>query len=143
MSVFGGDELERWVRDLVERIRDTAESSIAQLESTISGDFRRPRHDLMVDGQYLYLSLEMPGASRDKIDLRVADYEIEVYAEYMEPPHPHYRRLTPFKETRGYRKTISVGRRLDSSGAEAKYENGLLLLRIPLAKMRGESVRIE
>jgi len=143
MSIFRGEDLERWVRELVERVRETAESSIAQLEYTVSGEFRRPRHDLVIDGEYLYLILEMPGTSREKIELRVAGSEIEVYAEYVEPVYQQYRRLIPFKGVKGYKKTIQIDRRLDSGGAEARYENGLLFLKIPLARISGEKVRIE
>ncbi|MEM3032191.1 MAG: hypothetical protein QW756_01875 [Nitrososphaerota archaeon] len=143
MSFLRGEDLERLVRDMVERIRDSLESSISRLEPTIVGEYRRPRHELIQDGEYVYLVVEMPGCNKDKIDLRIDGLEIGIYGEYAEPPQPQFRRLHPFRDTLGYRKTITVARRLEPTGAEARYENGLLLVRIPFAKASGEKVRIE
>ena len=137
------DDWDRWVRELADRVRDVAESSMLQLEPLLSGEYRRPRHDQLQVGDYLYLVIEMPGTSKEKIDLRVDERSVEVYAEYAEPPDPGFKPILPHRFGKGYRKTIASSRRLDPSGVEARYENGVLYLKIPLAKMRGERVRIE
>ncbi|MEM4302310.1 MAG: Hsp20/alpha crystallin family protein [Candidatus Caldarchaeum sp.] len=129
-------------REIEERVREALEYSSAVFEP-LTGDYRRPRTDLLTHGGYVYVLLEMPGCDKQKIEVNADESSITVTGEYMTPPHPELLRLYPFRYGRGFRRTVQLPRPIDTSKVEAKYEAGLLVIRAPLASPKGVRIAIE
>ncbi len=73
---------------------------------------RVPRAELSVSPQRLYVTVEIPGASKDSIELAATDRRLTVHA--------------PRTDAAAYHLEIDLPVRVDAGSAKATYRNGVL-----------------
>ncbi|QRF74534.1 Small heat shock protein HSP16.5 [Thermoplasmatales archaeon] len=98
-----------------------------QLES----DTREPMTDFNEDKDKVYVTVELPGVSKENIDLKISERNITVDAK---------------EEERKYHKSIDFPYRILTESATAKFKNGILdvvVSKESSASMSGKSVKIE
>ncbi|MEM0440271.1 MAG: Hsp20/alpha crystallin family protein [Candidatus Caldarchaeum sp.] len=128
-------------REVEHRVRDAIEYSMNLLEPLV-GDYRRPRADYTVSSTHVYVVVEMPGTSKENIEMQADETSITVSAEYVMPAD-EYSRLYPFTYGKGYRRTIKLPKAIDPSKIQARYENGLLYIKAEIPKPKGVKIQIE
>jgi len=138
-----GDDLSRVIRELSERIREAVEASLTATPPQIMGGYRRPLADTITDDTHLYAVVELPGCSKDKISVNIHERELEVSAEYGKPPFPGAERLYPYRASMGYRRLLVLPRQVDPNDVEARFQDGVLFLKVGLAKPKGVRVSID
>jgi HSP20 family protein len=91
----------------------------------------RPAMDVFEDDTGITVLADMPGVSRDKLDIQVDKDTLSIGGEIlldmpggMEPMHADVR-LTR------YHRSFTLSRELDTEKVEASYKDGVLILRIP------------
>ena len=92
---------------------------------------REPLTDINYDDQHAYVTFELPGVSRDDIDLKVSEENVTINVQ---------------NSQRKYYKSIDMTEQIKPETAKAKFSNGILDLTVDLAKDRkegGKSVKIE
>ncbi|MCD6434702.1 MAG: Hsp20/alpha crystallin family protein [Candidatus Diapherotrites archaeon] len=109
------------------------------------GEFRTPLADLWEDEQNYYASVELPGVSKEDIEIRAKDNGLEIKAVRKEKHEEKKRGLYHLERSyAGFYKFISLPSDADIKKAEASYKNGVLEIKIPkLAKSEDKSKRIE
>lgn len=106
------------------------ERSMQRREETRSTErFLRPPVNIMETEEGLFLTADMPGASKDKIEVNVDKgvLTITAPAENQMPGTPVYREF----ELATYYRQFSVPETLDHSKAKAEFNNGILTLKVP------------
>ena len=115
--------------------RETATASPTEARRTSEASPRRvtiaPAVDVFEDTQAVTLVADLPGVSRDKLDIRVHDGSLSIEAEPVVPT-PANVRIT-YAETRVplFARRFVVSDDFDTSRIEANLKDGVLKLRIP------------
>ena len=78
---------------------------------TLDEGVREPFTDVMVDGDHVIVTAEMPGIEKKDIKLNATETSLELSAE---------------TETRKYHKTVSLAREIVPETAKAHYNNGVV-----------------
>lgn len=94
-------------------------------------DVREPVADVTSDDKYMYVTVELPGISKDDIDLSVSEMGLTLEVN---------------TEKRKYFKQIEFEKEVKPETAKAKFTNGILDLSIELnsgVKDKGKNVKIE
>jgi HSP20 family protein len=92
---------------------------------------REPLTDINYDDQHVYVTFELPGVSKEDIDLKVSEENISINVQ---------------NPQRKYYKSIEMREAIKPETAKAKFSNGILDLTIDLARGKkdsGKSVKIE
>jgi HSP20 family molecular chaperone IbpA len=106
------------------------ERSIRTREETRSTErFLRPAVNIAETEEGLFLTADMPGAAKDRIEVNIDKGVLTISAQATStlPGSPVYREF----ELGTYYRQFSVPETLDSSKAQAEFNNGLLTLRVP------------
>jgi HSP20 family protein len=106
------------------------ERSMQTREETRSTErFLRPPVNIMETEEGLFLTADMPGASKDKIEVNVDKGVLTITAPAANqmPGTPVYREF----ELATYYRQFSVPETLDHSKAKAEFNNGILTLKVP------------
>ena len=88
---------------------------------------RRPFHDIVVEGDSVKAVFEIPGTSKEDIDLRCTGHTLTVDIK------------TPGKE---FVQEYPLPREVDPDSATAEYNNGILEVSLSVKNKEGEGVRI-
>lgn len=103
---------------------------------TPQGTLARPAAMLMDawrDGDSFCVELDLPGVSKDSIDIDVERNVVTVRAE--RPARASDAQLVAAERARGvFSRQLVLGDTLDTEHIEASYDNGVLLLKIPVAE---------
>ncbi|CAM4015622.1 Hsp20/alpha crystallin family protein [Smaragdicoccus niigatensis] len=89
--------------------------------------------DAWREGETFIVEFDLPGMSRDSIDLDVERNVVTVKAE--RPPRDQSTEMLAAERPRGvFSRQLVLGENLDTSRIEASYDNGVLTMRIPVAE---------
>ena len=89
--------------------------------------------DAWRDGDTLIVELDLPGVEADSIDLDVERNVVTVTAQ--RPPRASDAELVAAERTRGtYSRQLVLGEALDTEQIDARYDAGVLTLRIPVSQ---------
>jgi HSP20 family protein len=97
----------------------------------LEGDIREPMTDFNEDKEKIYMTVELPGVSKENIELKISEKNITVDAK---------------EEDRRYHKSINFPYRILTDTASAKFKNGILDIVVnkeSSASTSGKSVKIE
>lgn len=146
-NIFG--ELSRMQREIDKMFSSfNSEPSVINLNDELSGDsnFRRAVSDFSENDKEYILDIELPGMRKEDISLNVTDRGIEVKAtrkqeDEREDKSGNYMQKKAFA---GFYQAIDLPVDADSDNIEAKYDNGILTLRIPKRLVeKNDSKKIE
>ncbi|GJH02832.1 Hsp20/alpha crystallin family protein [Paraburkholderia terrae] len=90
-----------------------------------------PAVDIFEDGQAVTLWADLPGVTRDKLDVRVHDGNLSIEAEAVVPTPANLRlQHAEVREPR-FARTFTLAPDFDTSKIEASLQDGVLKLMIP------------
>lgn len=90
-----------------------------------------PAVDIFEDGQAVTLWADLPGVTRDKLDVRVHDGNLSIEAEAVVPTPANLRlQHAEVREPR-FARTFTLSPDFDTSKIEASLQDGVLKLTIP------------
>src|SRR5689334_3073579 len=91
--------------------------------------------DAYRDGDYFYAIFDLPGVDPDSIDVTVERNVLTVRAERARPKSEGTVELVVAERPMGtFSRQLFLGDTLDTDKLEARYDSGLLTLRIPVAE---------
>ncbi len=90
---------------------------------------RRPENDVIAFEDAVEIRIDMPGAHRESLELSVKDRELLITASGVEPPQGEL--LFAEFDQSAFEQRFTLSPDLDPDLAEAKYHNGVLIVRIP------------
>ncbi|SOE87131.1 Molecular chaperone IbpA, HSP20 family [Burkholderia sp. YR290] len=118
------DNTEVTQRDPSALTRREAEQSTRRMTIT-------PAVDIFEDGQAVTLWADLPGVTRDKLDVRVHDGSLSIEAEAVVPTPADLRlQHAEVREPR-FARTFTLAPDFDTSKIEASLQDGVLKLTIP------------
>jgi len=151
---FLHEELERAIRRTVERmmkelagdISSIIESALESVRPVIrkaaEGEYLIPEYDVYVEGDEVVAVIQLPGASKSSVDLRIADCSLTLEAKFSDALVSSASKSSLFK-ARGYRCVIELPKEVEPSQGKAIYLDGILVVRLPVRRPRGVKVEIE
>lgn len=94
-----------------------------------------PRVNVYENQDGYALALDLPGMAKDNVDVRFGDNTVTVSGERPAPPtEAKARLLRQEREEGGFETTYRFPAKVNSGAAQAKLENGILLVRVPKAE---------
>ncbi|MPW23743.1 Hsp20 family protein [Paraburkholderia sp. CNPSo 3157] len=118
------DTTELTQRDQSALARREAEQSARRMTIT-------PAVDIFEDGQAVTLWADLPGVTKDKLDIRVHDGNLSIEAEAVVPTPANLRlQHAEVREPR-FARTFTLSPDFDTSKIEASLQDGVLKLTIP------------
>lgn len=151
---FSPDELEREIRRRLEQITRELVGDISRIvgsairsvkpmvRQVIEQEYLLPEYDVYFKGDEVIVVIELPGASRESIDLKVADKTLALEASFSEELVNKARESRLFKY-RGFRCSIELPKEVEAAGGSAVYRDGVLVVRLPVQRPKGVKVEIE
>jgi HSP20 family protein len=99
-------------------------------------EFVMPAIDIMEEGNDLVVTIDLPGFAKKDINLRIIGNILYITAkrEQPEPLGTVYYRHRPLKIDKRVLLPISFKKEEEKVEGKAKYENGIVTLRIPIPK---------
>lgn len=130
---FSLDELDRWLDQIRSEFeRELWRPALWPWRSSALPDIRQPLVDIEDKGSEFLMTAEIPGVSKEDIDISVTEDGVEIKAETKrekeEEERGYYRKERSYKQV--YR-SLSFPSEILPDKAEASMENGLLRLRLP------------
>ena len=126
-------ELEK-MRNHMESIYNTLAGSISQIRKNYTGVF--PPVNLSEDDEKLYLTAELPGAVKDKLEVSVKGNTLSLKGELRQSDaeageeETYHRRE---RESGGFRRTVDLPVKVNTEGVSAALKNGILTVVMPKA----------
>ncbi len=117
-------------------------------ESDIAcSNYKRPLADMWETDKDVLATLEIPGVTKEDIDINVVDDSLEIKVEKKEELKEEGKKQGMYRLERrygGYYRTMSLPENVDPDKIKATYENGVLELRMPKVKSRkkGGSIKV-
>jgi len=137
------DELVRsLVRDVSGMVEESLESIKPALRQVIERDYLVPGHEVYVKDGQVVVVVELPGASKDAIDLRVSERTLTLEAGFSKKLSEEIPEAKLFKR-KGYRAVVELPEEVDPEAGTASYVDGILVVRLPAKKPKGVKVEIE
>ena len=89
--------------------------------------------DAWRDGEQFVIELDLPGVDPDSIDIDVERNVMTIRAE--RPPRSGHNEMVAAERPRGvFSRQLILGDTLDTDKVEARYDGGVLALRVPIAE---------
>jgi HSP20 family protein len=110
---------------------------IDRLTEQLFGTAARPalmHLDAYRDGDYFYALFDLPGVDPDTIDCTVERNVLTVRAERGRPADENVELVAAERPMGTFTRQLFLGDTLDTDNLQARYENGVLTLRIPVAE---------
>ncbi|HDD66092.1 MAG TPA: Hsp20/alpha crystallin family protein [Nitrososphaeria archaeon] len=137
------DELVRGlVRDVSGMVEESLESIKPALRQVIERDYLVPGHEVYVKDGQVVVVVELPGASKDAIDLRVSERTLTLEAGFSKKLSEEIPEAKLLKR-KGYRAVVDLPEEVDPEAGTASYVDGILVVRLPAKKPKGVKVEIE
>ncbi|RLG12202.1 MAG: hypothetical protein DRN64_00315 [Thaumarchaeota archaeon] len=137
------DELVRsLVRDVSGMVEESLESIKPALRQVIERDYLVPGHEVYVKDGQVVVVVELPGASKDAIDLRVSERTLTLEAGFSKKLSEEIPEAKLLKR-KGYRAVVELPEEVDPEAGTASYVDGILVVRLPAKKPKGVKVEIE
>ena len=114
-----------------------------QGEGTITSTWFAPT-DVSEDENNLQISMELPGVEPDDVRLSLENNILTIRGEKRQRSEENNERIHRFERTYGlFERTFALPNTVDPEKIEARYENGVLLVRIPKAeRARPREIRV-
>jgi len=117
-----------------------------RLAQQVLGTAARPAAvpmDAWREGEEFVIELDLPGVQPDSIDVDVERNVLTVRAE--RPPRSEQREMVAAERVRGvFSRQLILGDTLDTERVQARYDAGVLHLRVPIAaKAKARKIAIE
>lgn len=93
-------------------------------------NFREPLTEVMEEGDFVIIVVEMPGINKNDIELKATEYSLTISAE-------------SDINNRKYRKTINLKSAIDPDYAKARYKNGILEIKLNKITGREKNINID
>jgi len=138
-------KIEKMIRDIVGDIPNLIESALESFKPVrrvVEGNFLVPESDIYVRDGTVLAVIQIPGAQKELIDIRVRDRVLEVEAGFSEELAKKASDASLFR-FQGYRCSLSLPEEVDPNLAKATYRDGILLVELPIQKPKGIPVKIE
>ena len=90
--------------------------------------------DAYRDGEQFIIHFDVPGVDRSSVDLTVEKNVLTVSAERHWQPGEHQDVVAAERPQGTFTRQLFLGENLDADRVEARYENGVLTVRIPVAE---------
>jgi len=98
--------------------------------------------DIDEDDTHVYVDAEVPGFTRDEIDVRVQDQVLTIEAERASPEAKGRRHLAE-RSARRARRTFTLPASVDAANAGATLRDGILHLELPKAEpQKGHKIEV-
>jgi len=135
-------DIDREMRELRRRLRRVFEEASRALERGLGPieirigleDFMRPLIDVYETPEEVVVVAELPGVKKEDIAISVVDSELEIRAEVKREEEvkeeAYFRRERYYK---GFYRRIRLPTAVQAEKAKARYENGVLTIRLPKA----------
>ncbi|MEW8657333.1 MAG: Hsp20/alpha crystallin family protein [Candidatus Thiodiazotropha endolucinida] len=91
----------------------------------------RPPVDIHEDEQGITLYADMPGVSKDRLDIKIDRDSLSIEGRAVISTPENMEALYADVQTTRYRRSFTLGGELDSEKADAALKDGVLTLRIP------------
>ncbi|NOZ76087.1 MAG: Hsp20/alpha crystallin family protein, partial [Euryarchaeota archaeon] len=96
------------------------------------GDVRTPPMDVVDMGDRYEMKVEMPGISKEDIDIQVTSNGVEISARHEEEKEDKGRTwLRRERSSTGFYRSLEFPEEIRTDGVEAKLKNGVLTLSLP------------
>jgi HSP20 family protein len=95
--------------------------------------YRIPQADIYETGDRYFLELDMPGTSRENIEIDCDGDELTIYGKINEIESEWKPVMTEFTNM-DYRRVFTVGQKVNRDTIEAKYDNGVLTIELEKAE---------
>jgi HSP20 family protein len=114
-----------------------------QEQGTITSTWFAPT-DVSEDENNLQISMELPGVEPDDVRLSLENNILTIRGEKRQRSEEDNERIHRFERTYGlFERTFALPNTVDPDKIEARYENGVLLVRIPKAeRARPREIRV-
>jgi HSP20 family protein len=114
-----------------------------QDQGTITSTWFAPT-DVSEDENSLQISMELPGVESDDVRLSLENNILTIRGEKRQRSEEDNERIHRFERTYGmFERTFALPNTVDPDKIEARYENGVLLVRIPKAeRARPREIRV-
>lgn len=109
-----------------------------------ASDLWTPAVDVEETADELLLTAELPGMSRDDIDIELEDGVLTIQGEKKEEQKQEGRQGLLYERRWGsFTRRFTLPRAVDASSITARYENGILAIRVPKAEeAKGRKIEI-
>ncbi len=151
---FLPDEFERELRRRLEQITGEITGEISRIvesamrsikpmvRQVIEQEYLLPEYDVYLRGDEVVAVIQLPGASKESIDLRVTDKTLALEAPFSEELMSKAKESKLFRY-KGFRCSIELPKEVEPTGGSATYKDGVLIVRLPVQKPKGVRVEIE
>jgi len=148
----------RWepIEETVERMRTDMDRLFEGLRFPLTpfqfakeGEVRMPVVDVEEDGKQVVLTAELPGVSKEHLEVecneRLVSLKAEMHSEREEKKNGHNGRfLRKERQYGAFRRMIELPAPIEATQAKATFKNGLLRVELPKKAMPGEkTVRLQ
>lgn len=118
-------------------------SSERQTVASAAGSVLRPAVDIFEDKDGITLKADMPGVSKDRLDVRVEGTSLLVEGTVGIEPQEQMSPLYADIRSTTYRRDFVLGNELETTKIEANLRDGVLTVRIPKrAELRPRRIEI-
>ncbi len=133
-----GDRVFKEMHDIMTEM----EREFNAMRKEYTQDYKMPLVDMYETDDELVLIIELPGVRKEDIVLNVSSNSIEVSAELTEEKEEKVKRYHKKERIiRRYYRSITLPIKVSTENVKAKYENGMLVVR--LKKEIGEKKRVQ
>jgi HSP20 family protein len=103
-----------------------------------------PAIDVAENENQMVITAELPGLTREQVDLEISDDVLTIRGEKKETKEEKTDRMHVVERSYGsFERAFSLPRYLDAQNTKAKFENGVLTVTIPkLEQQKGHKVQI-
>ncbi len=135
-----GDRVFKEMHDLMTEM----ERELNAIRREFAEDYKMPLIDMYETPREIVIKAEMPGVKKEDIVLNVSPTEVEISAELKEDKEENvqgYHRKERIMK-RFYR-SIGLPAKVSTEGVQAKFENGILEIRLKKEKSEKKRIAIE
>ncbi|HHE75574.1 MAG TPA: Hsp20/alpha crystallin family protein [Candidatus Aciduliprofundum boonei] len=132
-----GDRVFKEMHDMMTQM----EREFDAMRREFTQDYKMPVMDIYETDEEVVIKAEMPGVRKEDIVLNVSPNSIEIQAELSEEKEENVRGY--YKKERvlkRYYRTVSLPAKVSTDDIKAKFENGILVIR--MKKEKGEKKRV-
>ncbi|OYT60315.1 molecular chaperone Hsp20 [Euryarchaeota archaeon ex4484_178] len=135
-----GDRVFKEMQDIMTEM----EREFNAMRKEYTQDYKMPLVDIYETDEELVLLIELPGVKKEDIVLNVSSNAIEVSAELTEEKEEKVKRYHKKERIiRRYYRNITLPVKVSTEDVRAKYENGMLVVRLKKEIGEKKRVRIE
>ena len=132
-----GDRVFKEMQDMMAQM----EMEVDAIRREFTQDYKMPVMDIYETDEEVVIKAEMPGVRKEDIVLNVSPNSVEIRAELNEEKEENVRGY--YKKERvlkRYYRTVSLPAKVSTNDVKAKFENGILVIR--MKKEKGEKKRV-